>query len=152
MNAVPETLVVGSVIYGADADVAAWVGERIPQMMGRVPHNTFAALGVIRDCEMAAGVVFHNYRPGVDIEISLAADNPSWAHPRTLRRLFAYPFYQLGVARLTCVIAADNARCRRFTEGLGWKLEGIHRKAFDGQQDAISYGMLPEDCRFLEKV
>lgn len=124
----------------------------MPVLMGRAPHNAFAALGVVRRGKIAAGVVFHNYRPGIDLEVSLAADDPSWAHPAILRRLFAYPFHQLGVVRLTCIIARKNKRCRRFSEGLGWKLEGTHRKAYDGKDDAMSYGMLPSDCRFLEKV
>ncbi len=141
-----EPVVVGSVLYGADAEVCQWVGERVPVLVGRAPHNAFAALGVVRRGAMAAGVVFHNYRPGIDIEVSLAADDPSWAHPAILRRLFSYPFTQLGV------IGRKNKRCRRFCEGLGWKLEGVVRRAYDGKEDAILMGMLPGDCRFLEKA
>lgn len=147
-----EPTIVGSVLYGADAKVCEWVGERVPVLMGRAPHNAFAALGVVRRERMAAGVVFHNYRPGIDIEVSIAADDPSWAHPAILRRLFSYPFNQLGVIRLTCIIGRKNKRCRRFSEGLGWKLEGVVRRAYDGHQDACLYGMLRQDARFLEEI
>lgn len=151
MNALATPMIVGSVLYGADAKVCEWVAQRVPVLMGRAPSNAFAALGVVRHEKIAAGVVFHNYRSGVDIEVSIAADDPSWAHPAILRRLFAYPFHQLGVVRLTCIVGRKNKRCRRFSEGLGWKLEGVHPKAYDGKEDACSYGMLPTYCRFLEK-
>jgi RimJ/RimL family protein N-acetyltransferase len=147
-----EPLIVGSVLYGADAKVCEWVAQRVPVLVGRAPHNTFAALGVVRRDQIAAGVVFHNYRPGIDMEVSIAADDPAWAHPAILRRLFSYPFNQLGVIRLTCIVGRKNKRCRRFSEGLGWKLEGVVRRAYDGKEDAVLYGMLPSDCRFLEKV
>lgn len=145
-----EAVVVGSVLYGADAQVVDWVSQRIPILGGRAPHNSSAALGVVRRGQIAAGVVFHNYRAGIDIEVSLAADDPSWAHPAILRRLFGYPFNQLGVVRLTCIVGRKNKRCRKFCEGLGWKLEGVIRRAYDGREDAVIFGMLREDAKFLE--
>lgn len=147
-----EPVIVGSVLYGADAEVCAWVADRVPVLVGRAPHNAFAALGVVRRGQIAAGVVFHNYRAGIDIEVSLAADDPSWAHPAILRRLFSYPFHQLGVIRLTSIVARKNKRCRKFCIGLGWKLEGVVRKAYDGKDDAVLYGMLEQDARFLERT
>lgn len=145
-----EPVIVGSVLYGADAAVVDWVSQRVPVLGGRAPHNSSAALGVVRKGQLVAGVVFHNYRAGIDIEVSLAADSPSWAHPAILRRLFGYPFNQLGVVRLTCIVGRKNKRCRRFSEGLGWKLEGVVRRAYDGREDACLYGMLREDAKFLE--
>lgn len=144
--------IVGSVLYGADAQVTEWVSERVPVMGGRVLGNAAAALGVVRQDRIAAGIVFQNYRPGVDVEVSLAADNAAWAHPAILGRLFSYPFAQLGVARITCIVGRKNKRCRKLCEGLGWRLEGVARLAYDGKEDACIYGMLPHDCKFLTRV
>ncbi len=142
----------GSVLYGADAEVCEWVAQRVPVLVGRAPANTSSALGVVRHGRIAAGLVFHNYRPKIDIEVTLAADSPAWAHPAILRRLFSFPFYQLQVARLTCVVSRKNKRCRKLVEGMGWRLEGTIRRAYDGHTDAMIYGMLPSECRFLERA
>jgi RimJ/RimL family protein N-acetyltransferase len=145
------TVIVGSVLYGADKQVLEWVTKHVPVLMGRPPGNAFSALGVIRKGQIVAGAVFHNYRPGIDIEVTIAATDPSWAMPSTLRRLFTYPFDQLSVPRMTCVIGRKNKRCRRFSEGIGWKLEGVSRKNYDGVQDACIYGMFPTDLKVRQK-
>lgn len=115
--------------------------------MGRTPHNAFSALGIVRRGRLVAGVVFHNYRPGIDIEVSIAAVHPSWALPQTMQRLFDYPFVQLGVPRLSCIIGRKNKRCRKFAEGFGWRLEGVSRKNYDGKQDACIYGMFKSELK-----
>lgn len=151
--------VVDHVLYGMDQEVSAWVAERVPVLAGRAAagDGASAALGVVRGERIIAGIVFRNYRSGVDIEVDLAAEDPRWAFPVTLRRLFRYPFVQLGLPRITCIVSAANARCRELCEGrpgkpgLGWKHEGTARRAYDGTNDALIFGMLREDCRFLTK-
>lgn len=141
-------IVIGSLVFDADDAVCKWVGERVPILAGRAPHNTFKAIGVIRRGVPTAGVVFHNYRPMLDCEVSIASSNPTWCMPEVLRDLFSYPFDQLRVKRLTCLTSAANRKCQKLIEGMGWKEEGRHRLAYDGVNDAISYGMLIDDCRF----
>jgi RimJ/RimL family protein N-acetyltransferase len=106
------------------------------------------ALGVVRGSELAAAFLFFNYRAGVDIEVTVVSDNADWCRPSTIRRLFDYPFRQLDLPRITSVVARDNKRCRKLCEGIGWKLEGVARKAYDGKKDAFIYGMLREEARF----
>lgn len=145
-------IIVDRVIFGADDAVSAWVNSNVPIMVGRPTPNMFSALGVIHQNEIVAGVVYHNYRKQAgDIEVSVAATDPIWCLPDTLRRLFRYPFQQLGVQRITCITSRKNKRCRRLIEGLGWKLEGTHRKAYDGVDDAMSYGMLAHELRIKER-
>jgi len=72
----------------------------------------------------------------------MAADDPRWAMPGTLRALFAYPFQTLRVKRMTCMVDEPNVRCRRFLEGCGFKLEGVHPLAFDGVTAMVSYRLL----------
>jgi RimJ/RimL family protein N-acetyltransferase len=129
--------VVGSVLYGDDAAVMKFVSERVPGT-----HYGFGnakALGVIRNGKMVGGVVFHNFR-GHDIEMSGAFDDPRWCLPQTLRTLFAYPFVQLGCARMTTITSRANHRARKIDKGLGFKLEGVIRKGWDGDNDALVFG------------
>jgi RimJ/RimL family protein N-acetyltransferase len=147
---------VGSVLFGADDYVAEFVRQRIPQLRGGA-FGPFTALGIWRHNRLIGGVVYHHYI-GFDIQVSIAFDRADWALPSTLRTLFYYPFVEIGCVRMTAITARNNKRSRRLLEGdgkrrgLGFKLEGIGRKAFDGVQDAACYSLLRDECRFLRKI
>ena len=138
---------VGPVLFGADDLVAAFVKTRIPQV-GEAGFKEYTALGVVRNGKMLGGVVYHAYS-GFDIQASYAFDSPSWASRPVLRTLFAYPFVQLGCVRMTGIASRKNKHARDMMDRLGFKLEGVHRKAADGKVDAISYGMLKNECRWI---
>lgn len=145
----PPPLIVGRLVLHDDERVATWVAQRVPALVGRFPNRMFAAIGVIdAGLELIAAVVFHNYVPNIDVEATMAADTPRWARPDVLRGLFAYPFQTLGVKRMTCLVNEQNARCRRFVEGIGFRIEGVHDLAFDGVEAMISYGLLKQDLQF----
>lgn len=56
-----------------------------------------AALGVVRDGRLIAGVVYHNWRPSAGvIEMSAAAEDRRWLQRPVLRAMFAYPFDEVG--------------------------------------------------------
>jgi len=42
-----------------------------------------------------------------------------------------------------------NLNARKFLESLGFELEGRLKHEYDGQHDAIVYGLLTKNCRFL---
>jgi RimJ/RimL family protein N-acetyltransferase len=139
---------VGSVLFGADDLVAAFVKARI-QMLGDSNFRDYTALGVVKDHKLLGGVVYHAYS-GHDIQASYAFESPRWASRDVLRVLFGYPFNQLGCVRMTGLIARKNKHAREMILRLGFTLEGVHRKAADGRQDAISYGMLKSECKWIK--
>jgi RimJ/RimL family protein N-acetyltransferase len=145
-------IVEDGLLYDAHELVSAFVAERIPHMQGQ-PFGKNVAIGVIRKDRLVGGVVFHTMRvfdgKPVSIEMSGASDDPTWLWPATLRRLFAYPFIQLGCVRMTAVTGRKNKRARRVIEGIGFRLEGVVRKGIDGKEDAMIYGQLREECRFI---
>ena len=67
------------------------------------------------------------------------------------RRIFAWPFDVLGVARVTAEIAADNERMLRFACGIGMKLEGVKRQAVAGKDKAI-FGLLKSERPFMRET
>jgi RimJ/RimL family protein N-acetyltransferase len=149
---VRDPVIVGRLVLYDDATVTQWVMQRVKGLMGREPRNLYTAIGVVNgDLNLIAGVVYHNYT-GVDIEATMAADDPRWAMPGTLRALFAYPFQTVGVKRMTCMTDAPNKRCRRFLEGCGFRLEGVHPLAFDGVEAMVSYGLLEPDLIYRPRV
>ena len=142
-----EPYLVGSILFGADEEIAAYVAKKIGR---RQPFEKFTALGVVRRGVPVGGIVYHNYQDWGCIEVSLAFDSPLWCTPQTLRGLFAYPFIGLRCVRMTAVVARRNKRSRRLVKGLGFKEEGVARRGYDGRDDAVGYGLLRGECRFIK--
>ncbi len=134
-------------IFGCDPQVTAWVAARMPGFRQEDGFGPCTAIGIAEDGSLIAGAVYHNYRD-YDIEISFAADSAKWATRTHIREIFHYPFNQLGCVRLTTVTGRKNKRARKLDEGLGFKLEGVIRKGYDGKQDANVYGMLKHECKW----
>lgn len=136
---------VGSILLGADDLVAELVASRIPYMQGK-SFGQCVALGVIRNENLIGGVIYHNY-VGHDCQVSIAVDRVAFM---PWRALFSYPFEQLNCARLTALVGRKNKPSRRLVETLGFKLEGVHAKGLDGIEDAMSYGMTKDQCRWIK--
>ena len=133
-------------IYGQDNRVADFVTSHVDdvEFLGKI--NT---LGVEQDGELIAGVVFENYT-GSSISMHVAAlDGRNWLSKEFLFRTFAYPFLQLDCNRVTGLVRADNAKAQKFDEHIGFIKEGVLRKGATDGTDYIIYGMLKEECRWL---
>lgn len=131
------------VVAGNDAAVAEWVRRRLPGATGFGPSTT---LHVVEGGAIIAGVVYHDYL-GHDIKMTIAALSPRWALRGVIRALLHYPFRELDCARVSAIAARRNRTSRKLLLGLGFKLEGVARKGFDGVQDAMIYGLLRADAR-----
>jgi RimJ/RimL family protein N-acetyltransferase len=103
------------------------------------------AVGVTLDGELIAGVVYNNYRR-FDLDMHVSATSPKWASRKIVGTLLAYPFVQLGCVRVTATIAATNDRARKLLRQLGFHVEGFHPRAWEGREDALSFGMLRSDA------
>lgn len=133
------------VVYGHDDAVSRWVAARL----GFPAWSSCVAIGVARGDALIGGVVYHDYRrEDGDIEMICAATDRRWLTRSNLFTFFAYPFLQLGCGRVSCVSYKRNRHARKFIEKLGWRLEGVHRKALRGH-DVVSYGMLKNECRWI---
>lgn len=137
----------GDVLFGADQMVAELVASRIKDM--KAPFVNYVALGVVRNHQIAGGIVYHD-NIGHDIMASAAFSTLRWWNPETVRTLFTYPFITNGCVRVSIKTGRENSRARNMIERLGFKLEGVHPLAIDGQSDAVSYGMLRDDCVWLK--
>ena len=111
------------------------------------PTTADAVMATVRRGQVIGAVIFQNYRHD-DIEL-VCAGEPGWLSKETLRVYFTYPFGQLGCRRVTVVCHRMNKKSRDFVQRRGFKLEGVHRKAMPDGRDAMSYGMLKDECRWL---
>jgi len=136
-------------IYDRDDLICMWIAERLT---GYMPDDfkPCSTLGIVKDGQLVAGVIFNNFRPSCrDIQLTIAADSPSWIGRGPLKAIFEYVFIQLGCIRLTVSMAKKNKRARNLAVGLGFEYEGKLRKGFDGVEDCTIYGMLHNECRWI---
>jgi len=137
--------------------ICEWVAKRLSKGYRAQSFGPCSTLGVMRDGKLEAGIIFNNYRAmSRDIHLTIASDSARWMNRKVLKAVFNYVFLQQGCVRLTVTIGRKNKRARRLaagdgkkSKGLGFKQEGVVRKAMDGIEDAIVFGMLKKECRWL---
>lgn len=72
-----------------------------------------------------------------------------WAHPQVLWHAFTYPFEQLKCRRVTGLTSVKRKEAVKTNDALGFVREGLLRNADPEGGDVILYGMLREECRWL---
>lgn len=131
----------------------ALIGEYVAKAVNANITNTpFQGFAVFDEQDnLCAGIVVSNFR-GTDCELSIAAETARWAKKGVCQYIFDYVFNKLGCIRCTSIIQKipNTRRARKFAEGMGFVLEGNLRLAYDGKTDALVYGLLRAECRFLE--
>lgn len=136
-------------------------GDKLPmicQYMFEKIGSTFAphlcqGFAILSDTgDFMGAVVVSNVRTdgfrNIDCEISCASENSMVWRPHVIRAVFQYVFGQLGCVRCTSITKKNNNKARAFLEALNFVLEGNVRKGYDGQKDALIYGLLAEECQF----
>lgn len=138
------------ITYEFSPNVVGWVSRQL-----RETYQGAVGIGVLVDGVPACGVVYselRNTRSGdpYDLRVSIAAVNKRWATKGSLEVLFAYPFKQVGVNRLTAVIAKKNKKSRSLAERLGFRLEGTLRRGLE-DDDLCIYGLLKDEVQWLRE-
>jgi hypothetical protein len=82
-----------------------------------------------------------------DWHFSVAIDDPRCMSRRVLKAMFTAVFTQ--AVRITALVEPDNARALDQMKRLGFQYEGYSRCGIEGTRDALIWGMLRDDCRFL---
>jgi len=131
-------------VAGQDKAICRWVGDRL----GIDDFGACKTMGFIDHGVLVAGVVFNNYRHP-NIEASIATSTPRWCNRGILSAIFHYPFIQAGCTRVTATTEATNQPARAFLCRLGFQQEGVIRQALPGGADAVIYGLLRDECRWL---
>lgn len=103
------------------------------------------AIGLERDGEMIAGVVYENWN-GASFVCHIVVEG--LMTPAYLAVIFHYPFVHCEAKKIFAPVPESNKSSIRFVEKLGFRLE--HR-LLDAHPDGalLLYGMTPQQCRFL---
>lgn len=137
----------------ADQDIAQRVG--LPWAWQRVgceiPPKEAKAIMLFDDNHLCAVTMYTDYTGG-NVSMHIASDGSKrWMTRAFLRASFAYPFEQLGVRRVTGLVAVSNPTALRFDLHLGFKHEGRMRAAAQDGSDLLVLGMLRHECRHLRQ-
>lgn len=134
------------IVWDQPERVMRFVAERI----GEKEMVDYAAIGLERDGELIAGVLFEQHN-GPNVMMHVASDGSRrWMTPAYMAACFKYPFLCLQVNRITGLVRADNSDAQRFDEALGFVREGVLREGAADGTDLYLYGMLRRDCRYLD--
>lgn len=113
-----------------------------PEALTHGPYRIFLAC---KGNDAKGVVLYKNYTSG-DIEM-VCAGEPGWVTPGLLKFVLSYPFEQLNCNRITCLAHRKNKAMRGYLVRMGFKLEGVKRKAINGE-DLMMYGLLKGKTRW----
>lgn len=128
-----------------DPRVGEWVREKTQKVHSWM--GEFKSLAAIEGEEIVGAVVYDAFTP-YECCIHVRLDKPGCKTPGVLRQVFAYPFEQLGLKRLTGLVAKTNQKGHKLCTYLGFHFEGVKQSAL-GDDDEVIYGLLRENCKWV---
>ena len=145
-NDAPNTALKMSV---ATADDLAWAARRLG-MLGGWDVGT-KGLAIRAGETLRAVTAYADFRDNKTCTIHIATDGSrQWATRGMLYGIFAYPFEQCGLRRVTAPISSTNKASLILVIKLGFMFEGrLVAGCTDGDQ--VIMGMLREDCPWIKK-
>lgn len=90
------------------------------------------------------------FKSPFEAHFSAAIDEPEAITRVLLRGIFAALFTK--ATRVTALVDPENHEGQDRVIRLGFVYEGFLRRGLDGDRDAMIFGMLREDCRYLPGV
>jgi RimJ/RimL family protein N-acetyltransferase len=103
--------------------------------------------------QLLAVVFFHNYVPGLRIEMSIASASPRWASKQVLTKCFEYCFNECNIERIYTQVMGSNTKALEMNKKLGFKEVAVlpqfcldvHRRL----QDTHIFSMTKNECKWL---
>lgn len=140
-----------SMVVGQHQEIADWVAERQGVAPDAMNWGNFNTLSFLDDRGVKVALVYNGFHwPNVSIHVA-AREGALWCKKDILFHIFSYPFVELRCRRITAPVDASNKRSRELVEHLGFVREGTLRKATRSGGDVCIYGMLAEECRWINK-
>ena len=124
--------------------VGPWVCE-ITQ--GTFTPESSAAIGIMEDGELTAGVMFDRYNKA-SICIHIASIGKLWLTRKFLNVCGDYAFRQLGVKKVLGFINSSNTKSIRFAEHIGFILESTILDAAP-DSDLLIYSLTKDRFKYL---
>jgi len=126
------------------------VWEFVNAFTGVAMTSDMKVIGLERDGELIAGVLFENFN-GRNCWMHVAVAPGEYVTRAFTRYSFEYPFRELGLQRLTGWVEASNTAARDFDERLGFEVEAVLNSAASDGGPALIYCMRRENCRWIKR-
>ena len=127
-----------------DQHILEWASD----VIGFPFRDDAKVIGASFDGDLRAVVVYDGFSE-CDCNMHIASDGSArWLSRGFLRAVFAYPFIQLGLRRVTGLVPAKNERALNFDLRLGFEHEGLCRDALP-DDDIIVLGMRRSVCPYI---
>jgi RimJ/RimL family protein N-acetyltransferase len=134
-----------------DEDVLAFLREEIGlDLAGQNLDNSDRWLFVVarNDHDAVVGTLVMEAKNWFDWHLSIAVTDTRCLMISRLHKLVWQTIFERAV-RVTILLDPDNESLERKVRKMGFVYEGFLRKGLDGRRDALVFGMLREDCRWL---
>lgn len=100
-----------------------------------------------RDGSKVVGVLVGEFTTWFEVHMTTAISHPSVVSRRLLRAIFTTFFSQ--AVRVTAMSRTDNPNSILGITRLGFRYEGFCRLGIEGKWDALVFGMLKNECRWI---
>lgn len=122
-----------------------WARARIPKLEAWMGEPK--SLAAVEDGRIL-GVVVYDAFTAHECCMHIVIEDRRCVTRRILKEVFAYPFKQLGLRRVTGLVPESNVAALAFDMRLGFRHEG-RKKWGAGDEDEIVLGMTREGCRWI---
>lgn len=126
--------------------VGEWVLERVGQGSKWVDYE---AVGIEKDGELIAGVVFDNYVKDTRCMVHCAGDGKRWLSREFLFVVFDYVFRQLNCRVAISPVNSENIASVTFISHIGFDEKCRIEKGSPGG-DLVVFTLYREKCRWLK--
>lgn len=128
-----------------DAEIIGpWVAEKCGYQWIPGRSSTF---GKISDGRIVAGVAYEDFN-GANVNCHICFE-PNSLTREFLGLIYQYPFFQLGVKRITGLVVSTNQEALKLDMKMGFEVENVMKDAHpDG--DIIVLVMWKNKCRYLD--
>ena len=137
-----------TIVTGQKERVGKWASERLGNTSD---WHDYEAMGVEKDGELIAGVVFGDYVKNTRCSIHCAGVGKTWLSKEFLFVVFDYAFRQLNCNVVVSPVNSDNTDSVKFISHLGFE-EKCRIEGGSPNGDLIIFTLHRDKCRWHKRV
>ena len=127
--------------------IAKWVCDGLGENADWL--DTHTTYGFAQGGKMLGGLIFHSYRPNVEVWWTVYTVDKRWCNRRMLRAMFDLAFNKLKCRRISLLVSKSNAASLNFVKKLGFQQKGMFRAYRENGDDCCIFGMLKNECKWI---
>ncbi len=127
--------------------IAKWVCDGLGENADWL--DTHITYGFAQGEKMLGGLIFHSYRPNIEVWWTVYTVDKRWCNRRMLRAMFDLAFNKLKCRRISLLVSKSNAASLNFVKKLGFQQEGMFRAYRENGDDCCIFGMLKNECKWI---